>query len=257
MIGQNKTKNKLQKTQNSQFVLLVGEEGSGKKSMLKELYPDSIVLNSVKVEDIKEKLVNYSYKVFNRIFVVPDIDNMSQGATSALLKIAEEMPNNNRLIATVCDLNNVSSTLQSRAVIVQMDKYTPQQLLTYYQIIDGNSTDSTKMQLVKQLCSTPGEVNKLASMNDCAAFYSYVVKVIDNITSVSDANALKISQFIALKNENGYDLRLFWKLFILISMKCCYYDFVLTTSRYLTDLHIKGINKQMLFDTWILEIRGA
>ena len=106
-------------------------------------------------------------------------------------------------------------------------------------------------------------------MLSCTRFWvvnaSYGVKVVDNIARVSGANAFKISNKIALRDETDkYDLRLFWKAFmtecfrraesniddILYNMSA-----IDITSSKLRDLRIKGVNKQMLFDMWLLSIR--
>ena len=83
----------------------------------------------------------------------------------------------------------------------------------------------------------------------------------ENIAEVSLANAFKIPSKIALKEDaEGYDLRLFWKAF----MKICLQDDVVygikaeavqITSKYLQKLKVKGINRQMLIDCWLMEIR--
>ena len=72
---------------------------------------------------------------------------------------------------------------------------------------------------------------------------------------------------IALKEDaEGYDLRLFWKAVAKVMLdkakqrgnskelvKYCYGYCI--TSKCLQKLRIKGINKQMLMDMWILDIR--
>ena len=70
------------------------------------------------------------------------------------------------------------------------------------------------------------------------------------------ANAFKIPSKVALKEDaEGYDLRLFWKAFMKISFDVGRYNGIYTTSKYLQKLRVKGINRSMLMDNWILEIR--
>ena len=96
----------------------------------------------------------------------------------------------------------------------------------------------------------------------------FVDLVIDNIASVSGANAFKIGEKIDLKNDDPkkYNLELFLKAF---SSKCVDYMMehdpsnclkfskaVAITGNVIADLNIKALNRQMLFDKWLLDIRG-
>ena len=103
-------------------------------------------------------------------------------------------------------------------------------------------------------------------------FYDYVQLVVDNIAEVSLANAFKIPSKVALKDtDDGYDLRLFWKAFMKVCMQGIFVNYedkfketdnsikritaINVTSKYLQKLKVKGINRQMLMDNWVLEIR--
>ena len=99
-------------------------------------------------------------------------------------------------------------------------------------------------------------------------FYDYVQLVVDNITEVGLANAFKIPSKVALKDDaDGYDLKLFWKAFASVMMERAveayakgdeinpYLSSFSITNKCISSLRVKGINRQMLIDTWILEIR--
>ena len=166
---------------------------------------------------------------------------------------------------TLEDENNTLETIRSRGTVFHMDRYTPDEIVEYaeskYTSLQLNWTD-----IIKELCETPGDVDLMVKMGT-KDFYDYVQLVADNIVEVSLANAFKIPSKVALKEDaEGYDLRLFWKAF----MKVCidradthsdpedisrYGEAVLVTSKYLQKLRVKGINRSMLMDNWILEIR--
>ena len=57
------------------------------------------------------------------------------------------------------------------------------------------------------------------------------------------------------EDAEGYDLRLFWKAFMKVSFDVGRYNGIYTTAMYLQKLRVKGINRQMLMDNWVLEIR--
>ena len=96
-----------------------------------------------------------------------------------------------------------------------------------------------------------------------------MTKVVDNIALVQGSNAFKISDKINLSSdEDKYDLSLFWRAFIAECYKriianymqndrLMYCTGVKITSKYIRDLRKSGINKQFLFDNWLLDIREA
>ena len=92
------------------------------------------------------------------------------------------------------------------------------------------------------------------------AFVQFTRKTFENIHVVQGANAFKIAQSINLSDdESKYDLKLFWKLFIYFCYshieRAGYPEAIKITSQSLRQLRVNGINKQMLFDLWILDIR--
>lgn len=261
MIGQNNIRQQLSTLIENKtfprFTILVGAKGSGKKTLCKWI-ANNLGETVYKVEDVKvdtiRKLISDSYKVQTPIvYIISDADNMSIAAKNALLKVTEEPPNNARFIMTLENTENTLETVRSRATIFNMDVYTPAEILEY------SDNRFEKLDIVAEICETPGEVDTFFSMG--ADFFLFVEKVVDNISEVSLANAFKIADMIAFKGEEDkYDLKLFLKAF----QKICasrykegteYLVAVRVTSDILNDLRITGINKNALFDMWILNIR--
>lgn len=262
MIGQKTLKAKIQglKITNlfPHFSIFVGNPGSGKKTFLRENF-EGIWLEDCKVDSVR-KLIDMAYKVKNRTFIIPDADNMSLAAKNALLKVVEEFPNNNYFIMTLANEDNTLETIRSRAVIFRMDEYTKNELVTY-----ATSKDSTlTTQLLDNLysvCMTPGDIDILLNYN-VQEFFQYINSVVDSIAEVSTANALKISTKIG---PDGYDLALFLRAVGSTFMRRAihadfcdsdpYIEAYTVTSKYLKELRITGINKQMVLDNWILAVR--
>ena len=238
------------------FIIFYGPSGSGKKTIARYLANKigNVIETGVSVGDVRT-VIDSCYNVHSATaYIIPDADNMSANAKNALLKVTEEPPNKSHIIMTLEDMNNTLATIKSRACAFPMECYTVEDMSEY--IGDDENSDMLSM-----VCSTPGDVNVL---NDSSAvdFYNYVEKVVDNISEVTDANAFKIGSKVAIKEE-GYDLKLFWKIFITICMNRYSEDIdryakgVKITSKYLAELRNKSINRQMAFDNWILEVRKA
>ena len=248
------------------FSILVGPKGGGKKTLAKEIIKSlggyGCLCPDVKIETIRG-IIHGAYTTFGgiNIYIIPDADNMSNAAKNALLKVTEEPPNNAYFIMTLEDENNTLETIKSRATIFHMDRYTPDEIEEYYRnkFCLSETTialERKEISIVRDLCETPGDVESIMKY-DATNFYDYVQLVVDNIKEVSLANALKISSKIALKDgEEGYDLRLFWKTFIEVCFTRMRIDDVMITSKWLRKLKVPRVNKLMLFDSWVLDLRN-
>ena len=267
MIGQTNLQSRLEQLIENdtfpRFSIFVGPKGSGKKTLLLEMF-EGIYLEDNKVDSVR-KMIEMVYKVGNRTFIMPDADIMSVAAKNALLKVIEECPNDNYFIMTLEDEENTLETIRSRGTVFHMDRYTPDEILEYaIDTFRNELQDQKSRDIIKELCETPGDVQTLYKAN-ILEFYDYVQLVVDNIAEVSLANAFKIPSKLALKDDaEGYDLRLFLKAFykicgdrFFINLEQKYGDGLAATQTALQQLRIKGINKQMLIDNWILEIRES
>ena len=273
MIGQAKLQSRVVQLVNNgtfpRFSIIVGAQGSGKKTFAEEIAkmfetrqeayrhkcPD------VKIETVRS-VIEQAYQVMNTtIYILPDSDTMSNAAKNALLKVTEEPPNTAYFIMTLEDENNTLETIRSRGTVFHMDRYTPDEIFEYYWIVGEMPNDA---ELVREICDTPGEVRRCIEMcsGTIQTFYDYVQLVVDNIAEVSLANAFKMPNKIALKdNANGYDQRLFWKAFIKVCAERSetdsrYAEWSIITSKYLSRLNSKSVNRAMLMDSWILALRG-
>jgi len=249
------------------FSILVGPKGSGKKTLAHEIghifnawrvhsdYVDVYRLPDVKIDTVREIITQAYKKITTMIYIIPDADNMSNAAKNALLKVTEEPPNEAYFIMTLEDENNTLETIRSRGTVFHMDRYTPDEIGSYFYDKYHANHGEDEEKIVRELCDTPGDVDTLVKMG-IKEFYDYVQLVVDNIAEVSLANAFKIPSKVALKEDaEGYDLRLFWKAFMKVCFDVGKYNGIYTTAMYLQKLRVKGINRSMLMDNWVLEIR--
>ena len=267
MIGQEKLQERvlslIESNKFPRFCLLVGEKGSGRKTFAEwfigqqlDAVVDVCGIDVDSVRDVIERSYNTSQPM---LYIFPDADNMSLAAKNALLKVTEEPPRNARFIMTVMSTSNVLPTIESRAFVLRMDSYSIRDIVNYYRCecnIKGDGGD-----LCAKYCSTPGDVNLLCSY-DMNEFDIFVYTVFRNIDKVSGSNSFKIGSRLDLgTDEKKYDLALFWKAFIAVCIEALasnpfkYICGVTITSRYKDELRLAGINKQMCFDNWLLDIR--
>lgn len=263
MIGQRciqqQIKSEIEGKSLARFIILVGERGSGRKTLAKEIarLTDAEYVVVDKGVDAIREIIEQSYTIATEILYVLDGDNMSPSAKSSLLKVTEEPPNKARFVLTVSDISQTINTLTSRARVFRMDMYTDADIAYFA------GTEDTRYA---NFCTNKYEVDLLKGYG-IDAFTEFVDLVVDNVAEVSSANAFKIEERVALKGEeNKYDVKVLLQAFRVVCMrrvqdsedyqeKMKFLQWVQTTSEILADLRISTINKPMLFDKWIFNVR--
>ena len=248
------------------FAIFIGEKGSGKKCLAGVIadylkYPISFV--DTKVDSIRE-VIDTAYKVDTPIiYVIADCDNMSGAAANALLKVTEEPPRNAYFILTCENEENLLQTIRSRGVTYMLEPYSYEDKCDFLETQEKRISDEDT-EFILGIASNIGDIKQLLDI-DVGAFKDYVDLVVDNIAKVPGSNAFKISEKIATKDEpDKYNLKLFWRAFSSICVDRMTRDddalkyavAVAITGDAIQQLSIKGINKQMLFDAWILDMRS-
>lgn len=267
MIGQTRLRQTFQALIDSDgfpaFCILTGPKGCGKKTMAKwiieQLGTICYILPDIKIDTIRQ-MIETSYKAVNpTIYLIQDADGMSTAAKNSMLKITEEPPNNARFIMTLENADMTLDTIRSRATIYQLDNYSQDEIQEY--AIRSHKSSPQELDIIKEICDTPGNVDALYESSPID-FYNYVKKVVENIAEVEGANAFKIAERLALKQDSeGYDVKLFLRAFMAIcvdrmtSEPLRYATGTAITSKYMGQLGIRGVSKAMLIDSWILEIR--
>ena len=263
MIGQRcvqqQIKSEIEGNSLARFIILVGERGSGRKTLAKEIarLTDAEYVVVDKGVDAIREVIEQSYSVATDILYVLDGDNMSPSAKSSLLKVTEEPPNKARFVLTVSDISQTLNTLTSRARVFRMDMYTDADIAYFA------GTEDTRYA---NFCTNKYEVDLLKGYG-IDEFSSFVDLVVDNIAEVSSANAFKMENSVALKGEEDkFDMKVLLQAFRVVCMrrvqdsqdyqeKMKFLQWIQTTSEILGDLRISTINKPMLFDKWIFNVR--
>lgn len=266
------------------FIVITGQRGQGKTELAKYIFhkldeyystpePDNrggiyMVEIEPKIDNIRE-MIEMAYKQTEPIiYLIQNADKMSIGAKNSLLKVIEEPPNNAFFIIELQQIENTLETIKSRCQEIKMQEYTYEEKM---EMLNKLKPDATleETQVLNKL-DNYYQMQKVLKYNPIE-FINYVDKVYNNIYKVQSANSFKIAEKIDLKDTGeGYDLELFWVMYMNIGIgelfnyaidnswdetsdiidKC-----ISITSKYKNKLKITGINKQSLFDCWILDIR--
>jgi hypothetical protein len=255
------------------FSIVIGERGSESEDVgvytANKIGCQYVLLPDVKVDTIRDMIIQAYKQHQTMVYIIPHADDMSVNAKNALLKVTEEPPNKVYFVMCLEDLSNTLATIQSRGTVFRMDRCKPTDIEEYARslYVNEKDIDETEIKLYGEICSTPGDVRMLTHYG-ANLFYEYVEHVADNLIEVSGSEMFSLFDKLAYKDEeNKYDVRLFLKAFQAIYLERCRSTYkegctrncacstIKCTSSALSDLRIKGINKQMLIECWALEVR--
>lgn len=274
MIGQNKVLEKIDNLIEKgfpRFLIITGPKGQGKKELAIEIskrMKTPFCNFGIKIDEIRE-MIQMAYKQSEPIiYLIADADKMSIGAKNSLLKVIEEPPNNAYFILTLEQIENTLSTIKSRCTELKMEEYSVDEIEEMIYKINPNASKIEEC-IIEEVAFNYYEIQLLFSYG-VEEFYDYVKKVFDHIYKVQSANAFKLSEKLALKNEEDkYNVELFLRTYRNLCMDELlnyielqdnldfeiYSKCINETSNILRQLSINGINKASLIDMWILNIR--
>ena len=255
------------------FSIVVGERGMEHEDVARyvanKMNCTLIELLDVKVDTIRN-MISQAYKLHAQtVFSITHADDMSINAKNAMLKVVEETPNKAYFVMCLEDLSNTLATIQSRGTVFRMYQPSVDDIKDFARnrYVNIKDIDEDVIKLYGELCSTPGDVIYFTKHN-ITNFYNYAEWVADNLFTMSGAEVFKISDKLALKDEEDkYDCLLFLKcLQKVFADRCksslnescgvyCSCNLIRCIGNYMQDLRIKGINRAMLMDALYLEMR--
>lgn len=249
-------------------IVIIGPKGSGKRTMAKFIAQKLNCVyapSDIKVDAVRQ-VIDTAYKTTdNVLYCFENADNMKNAAKNALLKVTEEAPTYAWFVMTLMDDSTLLSTIKSRSFVMNMQPYTAEDKKLILSSLDTESKLTPEQQsYFIEMANTPYELQKLFEYGQ--DFLDYVEMVADNISVVESANAFKSGNKLALKsNDEGYDLSLFMLAFVQLCIKRItegkspikYASGVPCTNWAYRDSMKLGVNKQQLFDWWVLKLRSV
>lgn len=264
VIGQTNLVKTLKHTELPSLTILLGPSGSGRTTISKhiaELKGYTYITIGNKIADIRQLIQDTVALSQPTVYYISNADNMTMQASNAMLKISEEPPKNLHIIIGLTSLENTLPTIISRGKVFRMDNYSITELEEFFA---ANYTEDTPYIDKMLLCSnTPGDI--IAYMeHDFEQCYNFARKVYDNILEVSTGNSFKIGNSLAFKPETKdlIPVDLFFNVFLEVlrnqintSDIRVIREMIRYTIETRRELHKKGVNKQLAFNLWILNIR--
>ncbi len=265
-VGQNKAKKLIAewKVRDTfpHFLLVVGEEGSGRRSIAAEI-AKSIECKMVTVEDLSvdsiRGVLDSAYLLDSKLmYVLPNADRMSIAAKNTLLKFTEEPPSNAYIIITLLSLDNTLPTLVSRSQHLILEPYTKEELLQL--------TNNNKYAAV---ATTPGMLKYFEAIGEdkLVDVVKFCDMVFTKIDKVSLANSFKSSTRIKFKQKDeGFSINTFLATmdFVIdkqMSRAVSRSDYIRLSCwlkllpKYKFLFSKLGMNQRAIYDKMILEIR--
>lgn len=271
MIGQDRLKEQARawKEQDNlpRSIIISGGRGSGKRmfaNYLADMFGLDIRWVGNKVNDVRDMIADCRSLSKPTMFTFVGADDMSLSAKNSLLKVTEEPPNDAFFVIPLEDVSSTLPTIKSRSIEIQMEPYTKEQLRAF---VEGKFPNN---KLCLDIANNPGEIIELQRMG-VDNLVEIVEKVIDNIHDVSSGNALNIAKNIKFKDEDeGYGLDVFWRVLnnrlvhrlydnilqYTMEQVMVYTQWMTITQKYLNKLNNPSLNRKMLFDMWVLDIRN-
>lgn len=248
------------------FLIVQGAQGMGKKTLLSyiaEKFDYPLVYFANKMEGVRE-LIDVCYNQSNKIiYAISEADNMSTQAQNAMLKIAEEPPNNAH-IAITTNTDTLLPTIKSRGVTVILDAYTQKEKEQYVdKVLDLDIDEILKEEI--EISDTLQDIN-IFERCDFTRLKELCNNIVNKISKANIGSALNIATNINVKdkeNTEQFDLGLFLK----VLAKCFYdkymqtrekkyfvsYSYILDSKKQLT----RSFNKSYVLDELLLKLQGS
>ena len=278
MIGQKNLLKRIEDTPTckfARFIILEGLKGSGRKLIAEQIAKKlkaQFIICGVKIDDVREAITMAYKQTEPTVFVFPDCDRMSMEAKNSLLKMAEEPARKSYIIMTVQSRATLPETLISRGYIAVMENYSSYELEEYINLNNYNFNLEERITILA-FCKVPGHI-KTISQYDIIEFKEYCHNVAQHMHTVTGVNALKIPLKLKYKEtDDGWDIELFLRGVVVSYVAEAVDDVVLygeyankskkineaigITLNCLREINIKGANKKMLIDMWVLDVRKA
>lgn len=257
VLGQEKICNKIQDCNLDTFprsLMLVGERGAG-KHLLCDYICEHLNIEAIDITDklTLETIDDIATKVTPYLYII-HINKVSVKEENLILKFLEEPLKNSYIVLLAETEIGVLQTILNRCQIWHLQHYRKDVLMKFMTSDD---------QRILTVAHTPGMVMKLCE-HPFSQMYSLAKVLVEKAHLASVARTLDISNRLAFKDERDkYDV----ELFILILLNVLsdkdstvpmqkLLDAYQLTSELSSCINIKGIDKRIMFENYLIKLRA-
>lgn len=259
ILGQDKILRKIDRLNIDNFprsLLLVGERGSG-KHLITNYISSKLGLEIIDISnDISQEMIETIYvQVTPRIYLI-DTSVISVKAENTILKFLEEPSKSAFIILLTTSKNLLLSTIVNRCQSWELEKYSEEVLSTFIE-------NKENKEIILQVANTPGKIKDISScgLNDIMSLCN---KIIEVVSTNNISNTLTIVNKISFKDEKDkYDFDLFVDIMLYCIKQHIFQindsrliEYYKLTNKLSNDRFIPHINKKLLFEHYLLEMRG-
>jgi len=237
-------------------LLFEGEWGCGKHTLAQEVGAKL----KVEVQDITatlnlETIEQIMLSPIPRVYVI-DASRISIKEQNVILKFLEEPLKNSYIVLLVENKNKLLNTVVNRCVCLSFEQYTDAELEQF--VYEGKY--NWCLTSTEKYARTPGRIVQF-HQHSIEAMLTFIEKIFLQIGVANYSNILTIPNKIAFKDESDlYEFNVF--IYLLVNKatdmyaegKIPYSAFSLTADFY-NDCYIPHINKQHLFEHYLIELK--
>lgn len=188
-----------------QTILILGESGSGKHMLVREVISPHLKLDVIDITDnISNEYISEIQLRFAPSIYVINVSAISEKEQNMILKLIEEPLNNSYLILLSNSPQLVIPTVLNRCIVYNMENYTREEMFSFMDY----KKESTK-EFAINICTTPGQVS-YTSEEQADELQELSKKIVEKIKTASFDNTLKISTKLNYKNDvNKFNIDVF------------------------------------------------
>lgn len=215
MVGQSKLINIIKSYTVKNFphtVLLIGEEGCGKHTVVSEIIAPHLGLPVIDMTEYIsfDYILNIRLKALPVIYLI-NLSVITEKQQNILLKFIEEPVVNSYIILISESDANILETIKNRCVTYRFEKYSTEELSPFIKEIKEEHKN-----LVLKVCTTPGQVLSAARTN-LDEIYALCQKMSLKLSEANFPNTLTIAKKINYKdNYDKFDINIFLNVLSLI-----------------------------------------
>lgn len=262
MIGQDRIIENINMGNIPNPLLLVGEEGMGKHTIVDKIiekFPKSRIdiVEKFTSDDIQDLYLQtesqYVIIDFNKIGLNKRINNVQ----NSLLKLIEEPPKNIHIIILVQSLNEVLDTIKNRCQVWTLKDYTVEELRAI-----NNNLSTLEDYKIKYFIKTPKNAIEYKNDNEINSLTNLCDTIARMIGAANVSNTLSIVNKLDVKGEdsNKLSLNLFFNVLIYTLYKYSldgdkYFKAFMLVQEAKSNLKVLGVDKVALLENLLIRLK--